>query len=40
MTAAMIGYGVSFLLSPQPLYHSLAQMLVAREQEQGGTGRT
>jgi H+/Cl- antiporter ClcA len=38
MTAAMIGYGVSFLLSPQPLYHSLAQMLVAREQ--GGTGRT
>ena len=33
MAAAMIGYGVSFLLSPQPLYHSLAQMLVERERE-------
>lgn len=31
MAAAMIGYGVSFLLSPQPLYHSLAQMLIERE---------
>ncbi|WP_295878714.1 chloride channel protein [uncultured Thiohalocapsa sp.] len=31
MAAAMVGYGVSFLLSPQPLYHSLAQMLIERE---------
>jgi H+/Cl- antiporter ClcA len=28
MAAAMVGYGVSFLLSPKPLYHSLAQALI------------
>jgi H+/Cl- antiporter ClcA len=33
MAAAMIGYGVSYLLTPQPLYHSLAQMLIEREQQ-------
>ncbi|WP_296924775.1 chloride channel protein [Thiohalocapsa sp.] len=33
MAAAMIGYGVSYLLTPQPLYHSLAQMLIERERE-------
>jgi uncharacterized protein involved in exopolysaccharide biosynthesis len=32
MAAAMVGYGVSFLLSPQPLYHSLARVLVEREE--------
>ena len=31
MAAAMIGYGVSYLLTPQPLYHSLAQALIERE---------
>jgi H+/Cl- antiporter ClcA len=38
MAAAMVGYGVSFLLSPQPLYHSLAQMLVARETTESKSG--
>jgi H+/Cl- antiporter ClcA len=33
MTAAAVGYGVSYLLSPSPLYHSLAQVLVEREQD-------
>jgi H+/Cl- antiporter ClcA len=33
MAAAMIGYGVSYLLSPQPLYHSLAQVLIEREEQ-------
>jgi len=33
MSAAMIGYGVSFLVSPQPLYHSLAQLLIEREEQ-------
>ncbi|WP_295539601.1 chloride channel protein [uncultured Thiohalocapsa sp.] len=31
MGAAMVGYGASFLLSPQPLYHALAQRLVAQQ---------
>lgn len=33
MTAAAVGYGVSYLLSPSPLYHSLAQVLVERERD-------
>jgi H+/Cl- antiporter ClcA len=33
MSAAMIGYGVSYLLSPRPLYHSLAQILIEREKQ-------
>jgi H+/Cl- antiporter ClcA len=29
MASAMIGYGASYLISPQPLYHSLAQLFLA-----------
>ena len=31
MASAMIGYGVSYLISPQPLYHSLALMFLEKE---------
>jgi H+/Cl- antiporter ClcA len=31
IAAAMIGYGVSYLISPHPLYHSLAQLFLEKE---------
>jgi len=31
MAASMIGYGVSYLISPQPLYHSLAELFLEQD---------
>jgi len=31
MATAMIGYGVSYVISPQPLYHSLAQLFLEKQ---------
>ncbi len=31
MTAAMLGYGTSRLLSPEPLYHALSRLIIADE---------
>lgn len=31
IAAAMIGYGVSYLISPRPLYHSLAQQFLEKQ---------
>jgi len=40
IAAAIIGYGVSYLISPNPLYHSLAQVFLERERrESAGTAR-
>lgn len=33
MATAMIGYGASYLISPHPLYHSLAQLFLEKEGE-------
>nr|WP_242469380.1 chloride channel protein [Rhabdochromatium marinum] len=34
MATAMIGYGVSYLISPHPLYHSLAELFLEKQGEQ------
>jgi H+/Cl- antiporter ClcA len=33
MATAMIGYGVSYLISPHPLYHSLAELFLEKQGE-------
>ncbi|WPL16783.1 H(+)/Cl(-) exchange transporter ClcA [Thiorhodovibrio winogradskyi] len=34
MATAMIGYGASYLISPYPLYHSLAQLFLEKQEHQ------